>query len=147
MDTERAWWHPRMLPGITPTVIRRFLRRELLLLQQQGGLLADHGDEFLGELRQQPRQRHLEPHVVLEDVDEAGRVLAARGDVEREPVAGPGLVVDRQQAGIIPSRVAEASLDAARGLLASELMGDLYDQRLRHLGLLQRRMIRIVIPP
>src|SRR5262245_33991887 len=112
----------------------RAVRRRslLLLLQHQRGFLADRRRELLRDLGEQPRQRDFQAHVVIGDVEKTGRSLAERADIEREAVAGPGFLMERNQGGIIGARGREAGLDAPRRFLAAEPMRNGYDQRLRH---------------
>src|SRR5262245_7557240 len=91
---------------ITPTMVSEagmrgfWMEKRLLLFQEQRCFLADRRREFLGELRQQPRQRHLEANMVVGDVHDAGRALTERADVEGNAIAGPGLLVNVDEAGI-----------------------------------------------
>src|SRR5262249_33893342 len=101
-----------------------------LLLQHQRAFLADRGREFLREHRQQPWQRDFQAHVVIGDVDEADGALAERAEIEGEPIAAPGFLMDGQQRGIVRARGGEAGLDAARRLFAPEAVGDGHDQGL-----------------
>jgi len=104
----------------------------LLMLQHQRGLLADRRRELLRDLGEQPGQRDFQAHVVVGDIEDAGRSLAERANIEGEPIAGPGLLVERHEGGIVGARGGKAGLDAARRFLAAEPMRNGYDQRLRH---------------
>src|SRR5262245_27390474 len=98
------------------------------LLQHQRAFLADRGREFLREHRQQPGQRDFQAHVVIGDIDEADGALAERAEIEGEPIAAPGFLMDGQQRGIVRARGGEAGLDAARRLFAAEAVRDGHDQ-------------------
>src|SRR5450830_391025 len=66
----------------------------LFLFQHQLTLMPDHPLHRMGEAREQPRQRDLQPQRGLVDVDGAGGALAERLDAEDHSVAAPGLVLD-----------------------------------------------------
>lgn len=88
--------------------------------------------ELLRDLGEQPGQRDFQTHVVVGDIEDAGRSLAERANIEGEPIAGPGLLVERHEGGIVGARGGKAGLDPARRFLAAEPMRNGYDQRLRH---------------
>src|SRR5574338_1446830 len=71
----------------------------LLLFEHQLPLLADHALRGMGKTREQPWQHDLDPHAGLVDVDEAGRHLAQSRSTERQPIAGPNVLIDRQKPG------------------------------------------------
>jgi len=101
----------------------------LLLLQHQRAFLADRGREFLRHHRQEPWQLHFQAHVVVGNIDEADGALAERAEIEGEPIAAPGFLMDGQQRGIVRARGAEPGFDAARGLFAAEAVRYGDDQR------------------
>src|SRR6516162_10306445 len=70
--------------------------------------------------------------MIVGHVDHAVGVLADRTDSKGEPIAGPGLLVDGEQRGVVGARGREPGFDTADGLLAPEMMRDRDDKRLRH---------------
>ncbi len=95
-----------------------------LLLQHQGALALDQRLHGTGELRQQPRELHLEDDAVLADVDLAGNRLAQRRDPEGEAVGLPGLLLDGEQGAEPRNHAAEPGLEAAYRLVSTELVRD-----------------------
>src|SRR5215468_9833621 len=66
--------------------------------------------------------------MIVGDVDEADGALAERAEIEGEPIAAPGFLMDGQQRGIVCARGGEAGFDAARRLFAAEAVRDGDDQ-------------------
>src|SRR5450759_3488455 len=108
--------------------------RALFLLQHQLALRPDHAVQRVGEARQQPGQRDLEPHGPVIDVDKACGALAERGGAEAQTVAGPGLLLQRDQPGELGLGAAEPVLDAAQRLVLAEAVRKDDDEWLRHGG-------------
>ena len=88
----------------------------------------------MGEAREQPRQRDLQPQRGLVDVDGAGGALAERLDAEAQAIVIPSLVLDRQQRCEFAVRTADPGLDAAQRLVLAEAVGNVDDERFRHRG-------------
>ena len=83
------------------------------------------------EFLQQPRQGHFQPHMILGDVDGAGRRLPERAHPEGQPVAGPDFLVHLQHRKGLGG-AGQPGLQAAQRLLFAERMRDGNDDRLRH---------------
>src|SRR5262249_13622025 len=66
--------------------------------------------------------------MVIGDIDGANGALAERAEIEGEPIAAPGFLMDGQQRGIVRARGGEAGLDAARRLFAAEAVRNGHDQ-------------------
>src|SRR5258708_35077014 len=122
---RKAW-----MPGTRPSMTGAFAPS--LLLQHQRAFLLDRGRNHLGELRQQPRQFHVELHVVLGDGDGSRRFLHERVHPEGEGVAVPGLLLDRKDARERRARFTNAVLDAPERLVLAETMGDRNRDRFAH---------------
>src|SRR5262249_62079819 len=67
-------------------------------------------------------------HVRGGDTDEAYGALAEGAEMEGEPIAAPGFLMDGQKRGIVRARGAEPGLDAARRLFAAEAVRNGHDQ-------------------
>ena len=106
----------------------------LFLFQHQLTLMPDHPLHRMGEARQQPRQRDLEPHARLVHIDGAEGPLTQRLDPEVQAVAGPGLLLQREQPRELSPGTAEPVLDAAHRLVLAEPVGNGDDERFRHRG-------------
>src|SRR5258707_9037008 len=98
-----------------------------LLLQHQRPFLADRRREFFRELGEQPWQGHLQAHMIVSNVDQAAGALTDRAHAEGKPVAGPGLVLNSEQRGIVCARGGEPGFDAAHRLLTPKAMRDRHD--------------------
>ena len=81
-----------------------------LLLQHQRAFAADRRDELFRDLAEQPRQRDLDADAVVQHVDQAGGLLAERRGAEGQPVAGPGLLGNVEQAAELACRRARSPI-------------------------------------
>src|SRR5262245_17795708 len=77
---------------------RRSTMRSLLFEHQQA-LPADRRSKLFGDLGEQPRQTDRNDHLVVRHVERAGGLLAKRRGAKTQPVAGPSLLRDGQDAG------------------------------------------------
>ncbi len=100
--------------------------------QQQLAFLLDRRDEALGQLGEQPRQRHFEAQVVVEHMDHAAGALAHRAKPEGQRVALPDLLLDGDQMAEAGLGLAKAVLQAADRTVLAEPMGDRHHQWSRH---------------
>ena len=91
--------------------------------------MTNHALRSIGKAREQPRQRDLDAHTGLIDIDEAGGHLAQSRRPERQAVAGPYVLVDRDQPGEFALGTAEPILDPAQRLVLSEAMRDDHHER------------------
>src|SRR5215470_7254322 len=73
--------------------------------------------------------------MIVGNIDVADGALAERAEIEGEPVAAPGFLIDGQQRGIVRARGGEAGFDAARRLFAAEAVRDGDDQGFGQLNL------------
>src|SRR5271165_3406978 len=103
-------------------------RRGLALLaQQQLTVAADGGLRCGRETLQQPGQHHLEPHVIVGEIDLPARELPERTNPQEHAVAIPALLIDLQHRQTC-RRAPQPTLESTRGLLAAELtFGDALD--------------------
>src|SRR5262249_62087236 len=65
-------------------------------------------------------------------IDAARTALPERRATEGQPVTGPALFLQRQQPGEFGLGAAEPILDAPKGLVLAEPMGNYNDERFRH---------------
>jgi hypothetical protein len=85
------------------------------LAQQQLTVAADGGLRCGRETLQQPGQHHLEPHVIVGEIDE----LPERTNPEEHAVAIPALLIDLQHRQTC-RRAPQPTLESARGLVCTE---------------------------
>ena len=99
--------------------------------QQQLAAVLDRGLGHLGKALQQPRQHDFHLHMILRDIDMAGRRLPERANAKNHAVVFPSLLIDAQHrhAG---SGARQPGLQAAHGFVASEAMRDGNHQRFGH---------------
>jgi len=115
---ELAIWG-RLLRG---EPIRYGARAELLLLEQEGRFAAHRRKQALSQAGEQPGQRHLDAHIVVEHVDGAGRGLPEPAHLEAQRVAAPDLLLDGDQRAEIAAHGPEPALEPARLLVLAKLV-------------------------
>src|SRR5688572_10878721 len=108
------------------------LPRELFLFEQERGFLVEGRHETLGELGQQPRQRHFQSQAIVEDVDRTCRRLSQRADPQCQPVAGPDLLLHRDDVAVVAARPDEPRLEPAQRLVLAEAMRNRHEERRAH---------------
>src|SRR5262249_2109377 len=104
----------------------------LLLLQQQLSLFLDQGLGLLGHHGQEPGQLDLDAYLVFRDVDPPAGRMAQQGDPQVEMIARPVLLQHGEMAAERGPGALQARLQAALGLLPTQVVGNDNDDRLRH---------------
>src|SRR6266540_4526323 len=101
------------------TSLENAMAPSAFLGQQQLAAVLDRGLGHLGKALQQPWQHDFHLHMILCDVDMAGRRLAERANAKNHAVVFPSLLIDAQHrhAG---SGARKSRLQAAHGFVASE---------------------------
>src|SRR5262249_22481533 len=124
----------RMRSGMTENypACRARINPLLLLLDQQGAFTLDGGNYFFRDLGEEPRQRHLQPQMIVHYVDPCSSVLPDGADAHIEPVATPRVLVERDEARVFFLHLRKSVLDAPLRSLAAELMRNRHDQWLGH---------------
>src|SRR5262245_57810044 len=94
----------------------------LFLLQEQRCFLAQYRKKPFRCLRQEPRQRHVDPQRILQHLDARRRSLTERAHAEAQRIALPGLLLDRNHRSEVTVGVGETVFETADGLVPPQMM-------------------------
>src|SRR4051812_38725522 len=112
-----------------------------LVLEQDLALAAEQGLDAAAEESERRRQRQLEPHGALADIDLGRDFLAHRLDAEAQPVARPG-AAHVGAARYLARQLVGVGGDAAPRFLLAEAVRDVDDDRSVHALALAARAAR-----
>src|SRR5262245_38599397 len=125
-DSAPQHWGGRARPHVAAAAVRpgRDERSwKSFLVQEDPRPARDRLLDHLGELHQQPGQRHLEPDLLVADLNTAHGGLTQRAHAKVEAVLRPGLFLHLEHGKILRRR-AKRRLDPAQGLLFTQAMRD-----------------------
>ena len=96
----------------------------LLLFQKERGLLFQDRKNAFRNLREKPRQRHLDAQRVLQHLNPRGRGLTQCAHDKAQRIAVPSFLLDRDQRSKVTVGAREAVLETVRRLDLTEPMAN-----------------------
>jgi hypothetical protein len=113
------------------SLLRCEITQSIAFGQQQTTTVLDRDLRYLGKALQQPRQRHLQPDVVVLNIEVTRGGLPERAYPEDHAIVLPSFLVDLQHRNA-GGGARQPGLEATRRLLAAKAMRDGNDKRGGH---------------